>query len=68
MAAEGSDGPGGEPGEDGGVPPRGAPRVPPEGRERPFLHVAWIILAVLVLGLVLSTASGGCTAGCVSYP
>ncbi|MFC8172349.1 hypothetical protein ACFUJ0_00395 [Streptomyces sp. NPDC057242] len=67
MAAEEHGGPGGGPENRNEVPQSSAPRTPPE-KDHSFAHVAWIVLAILVFGMILSTAAGDCSAACVSYP
>lgn len=56
MAAEGHDGPGGEPESHDEVPQSSAPRKIPSGND--FAHVAWIVLALFLFGLILTAASG----------
>ncbi len=64
MADEGHDGADGGPESHKEVPPGGTPS-PPHGKDNSFAHVVWIVLAILVLGMILSSF-GDCTGNCVS--
>ncbi|MFJ8443435.1 GATA-type transcription factor [Kitasatospora griseola] len=59
MAAEEHDGPSGESESHNQVPQNSAPRKIPPGND--FVHVAWIVLALIVFGLILTAASGDCS-------
>lgn len=43
----------------------GAGGEPPHGKDNSLAHVAWIVLAILALGMILSSL-GDCTSNCVS--
>lgn len=58
MAEEGHDGPSGEP-ESHNEVPQNSGRKPPPGND--FAHVAWIVLALIVFGMILTVASGDCS-------
>ncbi|GAA1190120.1 hypothetical protein GCM10009664_64340 [Kitasatospora gansuensis] len=58
MAAEGHDGPSGEPESHKEVPQSSGRKIP-SGND--FAHVAWIVLALIVFGLILTAASGDCS-------
>lgn len=64
MAAEGHDGPSGEPESHNEVPQSSSPRKIPPGND--FAHVAWIVLALIVFGLIMTAASGAgdCSVHC----
>ncbi len=59
MAAEGHDGPSGEPESHNQVPQNSAPKTPLGIGD--FAHVAWIVLALIIFGLILTAASGDCS-------
>ena len=64
MADEGHDGAGGEP-ESHNEVPTGRHTETPAWKDNSLAHVAWIVLAILALGMILSSF-GDCTANCVS--
>lgn len=63
MAPEGHDGPSGEPESHNEVPQSSAPKT---SLGKDFAHVAWIVLALILFGLILTVAAGDCSPHCAS--